>query len=161
MNKKFLNAVDKLKTVTIPNIGTIVKIGSKYSLNHFLKYNDGRFSKYLQENEGIIKDDADLKVKVWCEQIINDLNSIGHYNLEGIGIIKQEAIGKYSMGHFQDNDSDINEKFPLSDLEMKMPIYEEGYLSKHFNVKRAKEEIIRIKNLYNKKNIVLSKINPF
>ena len=64
MKNKFIKAVDEMNTVVLQDIGAVIKVGKKYSFNHFLKFNDGRFSKYIQNNDDLSKEEADNKVKL-------------------------------------------------------------------------------------------------
>ncbi len=150
MKNKFIKAVDEMNTVVLQDIGAVVKVGKKYSFNHFLKFNDGRFSKYIQNNEGLSKEDADKKVKLWIDEIKNQLTKKGEYTFDLAGTLFRESENKYS---WQDKDSvknktvEINDERLPSGSDVKLPVYEGGYLSIHFNVKRSKDEIKRIKKI--------------
>ena len=163
MNAEFLMLVDKVKTVAIPDIGAVVKMGKKYTFNHFLKFNDGRFSKHIQET-GISKEEADQKVVEWVSSINESLQSQGSYVFEGMGALYLEGDGKYrweqeiiskksSLANTINEEpkeeiiNTVNEIEEEPSLNVVLPQYESGYLSTHFDVTRAKDEIKRIDNI--------------
>jgi len=163
MNAEFLMLVDKVKTVAIPDIGAVVKMGKKYTFNHFLKFNDGRFSKHIQET-GISKEEADQKVVEWASSIKESLQSQGSYVFEGMGALYFEGDGKYrweqeiiskksslenTIKEEQKEEiiNTVNEIEEEPSLNVVLPQYESGYLSTHFDVTRAKDEIKRIDNI--------------
>ena len=165
MNAEFLILVDKVKTVAIPDIGAVVKMGKKYSFNHFLKFNDGRFSKHFQET-GISKQEADQKVVEWVSSIKDRLQTNGSYVFEGMGVLYLEGDGKYRWeqealvdenpsGKTISQDTEVTGEIetPVNVIEEEpsltvvLPQYESGYLSTHFDVTRAKDEIKRIHNM--------------
>ena len=163
MNAEFLMLVDKVKTVAIPDIGAVVKMGKKYTFNHFLKFNDGRFSKHFQER-GISKEEADQKVVEWASSIKESLQNQGSYVFEGMGALYLEGDGKYrweqeiiaeksSVENTIKEESKEEVKTTVNEIEEEpsltvvLPQYESGYLSTHFDVTRAKDEIKRIDNI--------------
>ncbi len=163
MNSKFLVVVDQMKTVSLPEIGAVVKMGKKYTFNHFLKFNDGRFSKYLQMEENLSKDEADAKVKEWTLGIIDQLNNNGTYVFDGIGTLYKEAENKYRWEQIlAESNEPVKKSSNIVNVEevakvkktkqdasssVQLPEYEGGYLSNHFSVARAKDEIKRINDL--------------
>ena len=163
MNAEFLMLVDKVKTVAIPDIGAVVKMGKKYTFNHFLKFNDGRFSKHFQET-GISKEEADQKVVEWASSIKESLQNHGSYVFEGMGALYLEGDGKYRWEQEiiaekssvkntikeepkEEIKNTVNEIEEEPSLTVVLPQYESGYLSTHFDVTRAKDEIKRIDNI--------------
>ena len=163
MNAEFLMLVDKVKTVAIPDIGAVVKMGKKYTFNHFLKFNDGRFSKHFQET-GISKEEADQKVVEWASSIKESLQTHGSYVFEGMGALYLEGDGKYRWEQEiiaekssventikeepkEEIINTVNEIEEEPSLNVVLPQYESGYLSTHFDVTRAKDEIKRIDNI--------------
>ena len=162
MNAEFLKLVDQVKTVAIPEIGAVVKMGKKYTFNHFLKFNDGRFSKHLQSN-GIPKEDADQKVDTWVNSIKESLDNNGSFVFEGMGVLYKEAGDKFRWEQLEnsvppiveqkeptvipDSENVVNEIEEEPSLTVVLPQYESGYLSTDFDVNKAKDEISKIDNI--------------
>ena len=153
MNAEFLKLVDQVKTVAIPEIGAVVKMGKKYTFNHFLKFNDGRFSKHLQSN-GIPKEDADQKVDTWVNSIKESLDNNGSFVFEGMGVLYKEAGDKFRWEQLEnsvppiveqkeptvipDSENVVNEIEEEPSLTVVLPQYESGYLSTDFDVNKPK-----------------------
>ena len=89
MLKPLLKALEISNNVTLPSFGGIMKIGPSYMFNEFLKFNDGKFSKFLQETEGLSKEEANLKIDNFIKEIKTALGTTGSFSLNEIGTLNQ------------------------------------------------------------------------
>ena len=87
MLKSLLEALNSSNNVTLPNFGGIMKMGSSYMFNEFLKFNDGKFSKFLQETDGLSKEDANVKIDDFIKEIKTALSATGSFSLNEIGTL--------------------------------------------------------------------------
>ena len=89
MLKPLLKALEISNNVTLPSFGGIMKMGPSYMFNEFLKFNDGKFSKFLQETEGLSKEEANLKIDDFIKEIKTALATTGSFSLNEIGTLNQ------------------------------------------------------------------------
>ena len=89
MLKPLLKALEISNNVTLPSFGGIMKMGPSYMFNEFLKFNDGKFSKFLQETEGLSKEEANLKIDDFIKEIKIALSTVGSFSLNEIGTLNQ------------------------------------------------------------------------
>lgn len=87
MLKSLLEALNSSNNVTLPNFGGIMKMGSSYMFNEFLKFNDGKFSKFLQETDGLSKEEANVKIDDFIKEIKTALSATGSFSLNEIGTL--------------------------------------------------------------------------
>ena len=87
MLKSLIEALNSSNNVTLPNFGGIMKMGSSYMFNEFLKFNDGKFSKFLQETDGLSKEDANVKIDDFIKEIKTGLSTTGSFPLNEIGTL--------------------------------------------------------------------------
>lgn len=96
MLESLIKAINTSNNVTLPNFGGIMKMGSSYMFNEFLKFNDGKLSKFLQETEGLSKEDADIEIDNFINEIKSSLTATGSFSLNKIGVLTQIA-GKIKL----------------------------------------------------------------
>ncbi len=89
MLKHLLKALETYNNVTLPSFGGIMKMGPSYMFNEFLKFNDGKFSKFLQETDGLSKEEANLKIDDFIKEIKTTLGTTGSFSLNEIGTLNQ------------------------------------------------------------------------
>ena len=89
MLKSLLKALNNTNNVTLPSFGGIMKMGSSYMFNEFLKFNDGKFSKFLQETDGLSKEEANVKIDDFIKEIKTALSDTGSFSLNEIGMLNQ------------------------------------------------------------------------
>ena len=89
MLKSLLKFLEISNSVTLPNFGGIMKMGSSYMFNEFLKFNDGKFSKFLQETDGLSKEEANIKIDDFIKVIKTALSTVGNFSLNEIGTLNQ------------------------------------------------------------------------
>jgi len=88
MLNSLLKALNSSNSVTLPNFGGFMKMGSSFMFNEFLKFNDGKFAKFLQENENLSEQEANSKIENFITEIKEGLDSKGSFPLNGIGTLK-------------------------------------------------------------------------
>ena len=87
MLKSLFKALEASNSVTLSDFGGIMKMGSSYMFNEFLKFNDGKFSKFLQETESLSEQEANDKIDDFIKGIKSDLETKGRFSLNEIGIL--------------------------------------------------------------------------
>ena len=87
MLQSLLKALNNFNSVTLPGFGGIMKMGSSYMFNEFLKFNDGKFSKFLQETESISEEEANIKIENFIKVIKNELSKTGSFSLNEVGTL--------------------------------------------------------------------------
>ena len=87
MLQSLIKALNSSNNVTLPNFGGIMKMGSSYMFNEFLKFNDGKFSKFLQETDGLSKEEANVKIDDFIKEIKTALSATGSFSLNEIGTL--------------------------------------------------------------------------
>lgn len=87
MLQSLLKALNNFNGVTLPGFGGIMKMGSSYMFNEFLKFNDGKFSKFLQETESISEEEANIKIENFIKEIKNELSKTGSFSLNEVGTL--------------------------------------------------------------------------
>ena len=87
MLQSLLKALNNFNSVTLPGFGGIMKMGSSYMFNEFLKFNDGKFSKFLQETESISEEEANIKIENFIKEIKNELSKTGSFSLNEVGTL--------------------------------------------------------------------------
>ena len=87
MLKSLLEALNSSNNVTLPNFGGIMKMGSSYMFNEFLKFNDGKFSRFLQETDGLSVEEANIRIDDFIKEIKTALSATGSFSLNEIGTL--------------------------------------------------------------------------
>jgi nucleoid DNA-binding protein len=87
MLNSLLKSLTSSNSVTLPSFGGIMKMGSSYMFNEFLKFNDGKFSKFLQETDGLSKEEANAKIEDFIKEIKTALSTTGSFSLNEIGTL--------------------------------------------------------------------------
>jgi cell division septation protein DedD len=79
-------------TAILPNFGAIIKTGTSYMYNEYLKYDDGKLSELVMQRNACSKEEAQDKLTVWITEIINILDEGKAYDLNEIGsLIKEDG----------------------------------------------------------------------
>lgn len=78
-------------TIILPHFGAILKIGSGYQFNEFLKYNDGKLIAAVEEQKGVNKDEATEIVSDYIRSIKESLNANKDFEIVGIGTIANKG----------------------------------------------------------------------
>ena len=87
MLQSLIKALNSSNNITLPNLGGIIKMGSSFMFNEFLKFNDGKFSKFLQETDGLSKEEANIKIDNFIKEIKTALSETGSFSLNEIGTL--------------------------------------------------------------------------
>lgn len=85
MNNLILKATENNPTTIIPNFGAIMKMGKTFMYNEFLKYDDGKFAKFISEEKGVEESEAKVLVASWVEALQKSLNGGEVVIFDGIG----------------------------------------------------------------------------
>ncbi len=101
--------------VILPEFGAfLVKESSEKGFNPsnltfspFLRYNDGMLEVYIAKNRGISKEEASKLIHAFIDEIKNELQEKGVFQIETLGSLKRDSRGSIT--------------FVLSDLSKKIP----------------------------------------
>jgi len=159
MLKSLIEALNSSNSVTLPNFGGIMKMGSSYMFNEFLKFNDGKFSKFLQETDGLSKEEANVKIDDFIKEIKTGLSTTGSFPLNEIGTLNLiDGKIKLEKPSFTDKKEEKVQKQEIKKKEIEVQTPKEKQtkktadnLSIDFPVKEAQE---KIKTLKDKQEII-------
>ena len=87
MEQHILSILKESNTIIIPNLGALTITNQTTGESMFmpyLKYDDGKLSNYIAEEEGISSDEAKTKITSFTENILNKLATSGSASLPGI-----------------------------------------------------------------------------
>ena len=158
MLQSLLKALNNFNSVTLPGFGGIMKMGSSYMFNEFLKFNDGKFSKFIQETDGISEEEANIKIENFIQDIKNELSKTGSFSLNEVGMLNQ-IDGKLTLKKtsLTTAEEEVLKK-ETNKKEIKKPSFKEKNTKKSvdnfsidFTVKEAREKI----NSFNDKNEII------
>ncbi|MDG2227495.1 MAG: SPOR domain-containing protein [Flavobacteriales bacterium] len=153
MLESLLKALNNFNSITLPGFGGIMKMGSSYMFNEFLKFNDGKFSKFLQETDGISKEEANIKIENFIQDIKNELSKTGSFSLNEFGMLNQ-IDGKLTLKKtsLTTAEEEVLKK-ETNKKEIKKPSLKKSVdnFSEDFTVKEAREKI----NSLNDKNEII------
>ena len=121
MLKSLLKALKNNNNVTLPSFGGIMKMGSSYMFNEFLKFNDGKFSKFLQETDGLSEEQANVKIDDFIKEIKIALSTVGSFSLNEIGTLNQ-IDGKIKLEKPSITDKKEEEKPASKKSETKLTV---------------------------------------
>jgi len=88
MEQHILSILKESNTIIIPNLGALTitnQTTGEIMFMPYLKYDDGKLSNYIAEEEGISSDEAKTKITSFTENILNKLTTSGSASLPGIG----------------------------------------------------------------------------
>ena len=142
MLKSLLEALNSSNNVTLPNFGGIMKMGSSYMFNEFLKFNDGKFSKFLQETDGLSKEEANVKIDDFIKEIKTALAATGSFSLNEIGTLNL-IDGKIKLEQLSFTAEKEEDKSAPKEKQTKKIATN---LSIDFPVKEAQEKIKALKD---------------
>ncbi len=80
--------LQKENTIILPDFGALLKIGDGYQFNRFLKYDDGKFSDFIEKEYSIEKEKAKEEITLFVKKIKDELASSGTFNIPEIGTLK-------------------------------------------------------------------------
>lgn len=78
-------------TVILPHFGAIIKLGDSYQFNEFLKYNDGKLIKAVEESKGVSSEEATEIVSDYIRSIKEHLNADKDFNIGSIGVFSKKG----------------------------------------------------------------------
>ena len=78
-------------TVILPHFGAIIKLGDSYQFNEFLKYNDGKLIKAVEETKGVSTEEATEIVSDYIRSIKESLHADKDFNIGSIGVFSKKA----------------------------------------------------------------------
>lgn len=113
MENYILSLIKENNRVIVPNFGAFIvakENGFSVLFNNFLSFNDGLLVDYIVTQEGINKDEAELKVDNYVEQVKATLDSDGSYSIAGLGTFTKDAAG---ILRFEQNE-DLTESTALA-----------------------------------------------
>ena len=142
MLKSLIEALNSSNNVTLPNFGGIMKMGSSYMFNEFLKFNDGKFSKFLQETDGLSKEEANVKIDDFIKEIKTALSATGSFSLNEIGTLNL-IDGKIKLEQLSFTAEKEEDKSAPKEKQTKKIATN---LSIDFPVKEAQEKIKALKD---------------
>ena len=153
MLESLLKALHNFNSITLPGFGGIMKMGSSYMFNEFLKFNDGKFSKFLQETDGISEEEANIKIENFIQDIKKELSKTGSFSLNEFGLLNQ-IDGKLTLKKtsLTTAEEEVLKK-ETNKKEIKKPSLKKlvDNFSIDFTVKEAREKI----NSLNDKNEII------
>jgi outer membrane biosynthesis protein TonB len=88
MEQHILSILKESNTIIIPNLGALTitnQTTGDIMFMPYLKYDDGKLSGYIAEQEGISSDEAKAKISNFTEAILNKLATSGIASVSGIG----------------------------------------------------------------------------
>jgi len=142
MLNSLLKALNNSNSVSLPNFGGFMKMGSSFMFNEFLKFNDGKFSKFLQENENLNEQDANAKIETFITEIKAALDSTGSFSMNQIGTLKL-VDGKIKLEK-PATDSAVKEEKPTLQKSESKPIVPPNKEEKIVVKKTKEKEVIKV-----------------
>ncbi len=94
MEQHILSILKESNTIIIPNLGALTitnQTTGEIMFMPYLKYDDGKLSTYIAEQEGISSDEAKSKITNFTEAILNKLATVGKVEVTGIGTFTKGA----------------------------------------------------------------------
>ena len=110
--------------------------------NEFLKFNDGKFSKFLQETDGLSKEEANVKIDDFIKEIKTALAATGSFSLNEIGTLNL-IDGKIKLEQLSFTAEKEEDKSAPKEKQTKKIATN---LSIDFPVKEAQEKIKALKD---------------
>jgi len=160
MLQSLIKALNSSNNITLPNLGGIIKMGSSFMFNEFLKFNDGKFSKFLQETDGLSKEEANIKIDNFIKEIKTALSETGSFSLNEIGTlnlidgkIKLELLTFTAKKEEEDKSTSKEKptKKTADNLSIDFPVKE---AQEKIKVLKDKQEIIFFTRGDNRKSII-------
>ena len=142
MLKSLLEALNSSNNVTLPNFGGIMKMGSSYMFNEFLKFNDGKFSRFLQETDGLSVEEANIRIDDFIKEIKTALSATGSFSLNEIGTLNL-IDGKIKLEQLSFTAKKEEDKPAPKEKQIKKTA---DIFSIDFTVKEAQEKIKAFKD---------------
>jgi len=90
MNALLIKCLEDHPTTIIPNFGAIMKLGSSFVYNEFLKFDDGKLIAFVATQKNIGKEEAKIEIEKWSNEILNTLNNGNSFPIESVGILTLE-----------------------------------------------------------------------
>ena len=141
MLQSLIKALESSNSVTLPNFGGIMKMGSSYMFNEFLKFNDGKFSKFLQETDGFSEEEANAKIDDFIKEIKSVLSAVGVFSFNEIGTLYQiEGKIKLEKTSFTANKEEDNPATKKSEAKLIIVDANEEKVQKEEIKKKAMEK---------------------
>ncbi|MDD3108686.1 MAG: hypothetical protein PHV49_05710, partial [Alistipes sp.] len=87
------------KRLVIPQFGALIHKESEGTIAFvpFLKKDDGVLTQQVAAAYGIDLGEASAKIEAWVNEIKTQITTVGAYPLEGIGILRLDPNGIYSL----------------------------------------------------------------
>ncbi len=147
MEKYLLQILESNNRVIVPEFGAfIIKQKNPLTIifNEFLQYNDGMLVDAISKNEGIDRDSAKKKIDEFIVKLNSELESVGQYVLQGIGVVTKGTTGKISLEKEEPKKSGKKESKPVESSEKKPPQTKETKKAPPKKTSDIKEETIEI-----------------
>ena len=116
MEQHILSILKESNTIIIPNLGALTitnQTTGEIMFMPYLKYDDGKLSGYIAEQEGISSDDAKAKITNFTEAILNKLATSGSATVSGIGtFIKGEEDIEFKHDSSAENTQTVESTTP-------------------------------------------------
>ena len=130
MEQHILSILKESNTIIIPNLGALTitnQTTGEIMFMPYLKYDDGKLSGYIAEQEGISSDEAKAKITNFTEAILNKLATSGSASVYGIGtFIKGEDDIEFNHDSSAENTQTVESTTPqVSVPEVKEEIVKE------------------------------------
>ena len=146
LNSDLAEAIKVNNTVVLPGFGGILKVAGGCMYNAFLKFNDGKFSAFLQESRSISKEEADQLISDYITAIEAGLDSEGVFALGELGELVRDDNGKVKLSSLKLDQQPVRKPEVIESKVEEVEEEEEGFLSIHFSEDVAAEKISAFEN---------------
>lgn len=86
MNNLLLKCLEVHSTTIIPNFGAIMKLGSSFVFNEFLKFDDGKLITFIASHKSITNEEAKIEIENWSNEILTTVNNGNSYPIASVGV---------------------------------------------------------------------------
>ena len=122
MEKHILSLIKENNRVIIPNFGAFIvakENGFTILFNNFLSFNDGLLIDHVTSAENITTEQATEKVDKYVEDVKAKLDSVGEYQIKGLGTFTKDSTGilRFTQADEVNNEEDLKEENELLDLD--------------------------------------------
>ena len=88
------------------------------AFNGLLKNDDGLLSNFIAKNEGISREEATHKIKLFVEEAKKGIRFEQHFHIDGVGMFTQNEEGKIQF-HASEQSNFLGESFGLEKISIK------------------------------------------
>ncbi|MBS2099530.1 SPOR domain-containing protein [Carboxylicivirga linearis] len=122
MEKHILSLIQENNRVIIPNFGAFIvakENGFTILFNNFLSFNDGLLIDHVSSADNLTNEQATEKVDKYVEDVKAKLDSVGEYQIKGLGTFTKDSTGilRFTQADEINNEEDLKEESELLDLD--------------------------------------------